>query len=88
MNISNLIFVADSSRRGLDTILRLHRLTREMGIKYDQLAIAEPVFGQLRGCMDLALDGSWLGRVGGAGGIAYGRGCGYCGGGSCFGGIA
>ena len=26
-----------------------------MTAKYDQLAIAEPVFGQLRGCMDLAL---------------------------------
>jgi hypothetical protein len=26
-----------------------------MSARYDQLAIAEPVFGQLRGCMDLAL---------------------------------
>jgi hypothetical protein len=26
-----------------------------MTARYDQLAIAEPVFGQLRGCMDLAL---------------------------------
>jgi len=34
-----LIFVADSSHRGLDTILRLHSLTKEMGIQYDKLAI-------------------------------------------------
>jgi CO dehydrogenase maturation factor len=38
-NVDILIFVADSSRRGLDTILRLHSLTKEMGIQYDQLAI-------------------------------------------------
>ena len=34
-----LIFVADPSRRGLDTVLRLHQLAREMEIKYDRLAI-------------------------------------------------
>src|SRR5262245_63191149 len=41
-----------------------------MTAQYDQLAIAEPVFGQLRGCMDLALatailaSGDLVARVG------------------------
>jgi hypothetical protein len=41
-----------------------------MTAKYDELAIVEPVFGQLRGCMDLALvsailaSGDLVARVG------------------------
>jgi CO dehydrogenase maturation factor len=34
-----LVMVADPSRRGLDTLLRLHALTREMEIGYDRLAV-------------------------------------------------
>jgi CO dehydrogenase nickel-insertion accessory protein CooC1 len=35
-----MVMVADPSRRGLDTVERLHRLTVEMGIEYSRLAIA------------------------------------------------
>lgn len=34
-----LIFVADSSHRGLDTVLRLYQLAQEMDIQFDKLAI-------------------------------------------------
>lgn len=34
-----LVLVADPSQRGLETILRLHSLSLEMGIEYGQLAI-------------------------------------------------
>jgi len=34
-----LIFVGDPSRRGLDTIVRLYELTRDMDIKYNRSAI-------------------------------------------------
>ena len=34
-----LIFVADPSRRGLDTIVRLYQLAKDMEIKYNRLAI-------------------------------------------------
>ena len=34
-----LIMVADPSRRGLETVRRLHELAREMEIEYDRLAI-------------------------------------------------
>ncbi len=34
-----LIMVADPSRRGLDTLTRLHRMTGEMNIEYGRLAI-------------------------------------------------
>ena len=34
-----LIMVADPSRRGIETVSRLHALTREMDIAYDRLAI-------------------------------------------------
>ncbi|MBN2451949.1 MAG: AAA family ATPase, partial [Lentisphaeria bacterium] len=38
-HVDLLLMTADPSRRGLDTILRLHRLTAEMGIAYDRLAL-------------------------------------------------
>ena len=34
-----LVMVADPSRRGLDTLKRLHEVTGEMGIAYDKLAL-------------------------------------------------
>lgn len=34
-----MIMVTDPSRRGLDTVRRLHALTREMGVEYKQLAV-------------------------------------------------
>jgi CO dehydrogenase maturation factor len=34
-----LVIVTDSSKRGMDTVLRLHALANEMGIRYDKLAI-------------------------------------------------
>ena len=38
-NVDLLIFVADPSRRGLDTIVRLFELARDMEIEYDRSAI-------------------------------------------------
>lgn len=40
-------------RRDIDSVARQWAL--DMTHEYDQLALVEPVFGQLRGCMDLAL---------------------------------
>ena len=37
--VNLLIMIADPSKRGIDTIKRLHQLTNEMGIEYDRLAI-------------------------------------------------
>jgi CO dehydrogenase maturation factor len=41
-----LIMVTDPSRRGLETVGRLHALAQEMGMKYDRLAI---IVNRLRG---------------------------------------
>jgi CO dehydrogenase maturation factor len=38
-HVNLLIMVADPSRRGLDTLKRLHEVTSEMEIKYDKLAL-------------------------------------------------
>jgi CO dehydrogenase maturation factor len=38
-NVDVLVMVADPSRRGLETLSRLHCLTKEMEIKYGKLAI-------------------------------------------------
>jgi CO dehydrogenase maturation factor len=38
-NLNLLVLVSDPSRRGLDTVRRLHNLAREMEIRYDRLAI-------------------------------------------------
>ena len=37
--VNLLVMVADPSKRGLDTLKRLHQVTTEMEIKYDQLAL-------------------------------------------------
>jgi len=37
--VNLLVFVSDSSLRGLDTVLRLYQLAQEMEIKFDKLAI-------------------------------------------------
>jgi CO dehydrogenase maturation factor len=37
--VNLLVLVSDASKRGLDTVRRLHTLAREMNIGYDQLAI-------------------------------------------------
>jgi len=37
--VNLLIAVTDPSRRGLDTVIRLHSLTHEMGIEYDRLVL-------------------------------------------------
>lgn len=37
--VNLLIMVTDPSKRGLDTVRRLHQLAAEMGIQYDKLAI-------------------------------------------------
>lgn len=38
-HVDLLVMVTDPSRRGIDTLERLHGMTREMGIQYDQLAV-------------------------------------------------
>ncbi len=38
-SVDLLVMVADPSRRGLDTLKRLHEVTAEMEIKYDKLAL-------------------------------------------------
>ena len=37
--VNLLVMVADASRKGLETLVRLHALAKEMEIKYDKLAI-------------------------------------------------
>ncbi len=44
--VNLLIMVTDPSKRGLETVKRLHLLTKEMGIHYDRLAI---VINRMRG---------------------------------------
>ncbi len=38
-HVNLLVMVTDPSRRGIDTLERLHGMTREMGIQYEQLAV-------------------------------------------------
>jgi len=45
-NVNALVLVADPSARGLDTMLRLYELAREMDIKYERLVL---VVNRLRG---------------------------------------
>lgn len=60
-----LIMVTDPSKRGLDTVRRLHQLAAEMGIQYDKLAI---VVNRLRNnhlpeqfdVLKLDTDANWL----------------------------
>lgn len=37
--VHSLVLVGDASRRGLDTVLRLYGLAREMGIEHERLAV-------------------------------------------------